>query len=75
MSKGGRIPYPILLAATQGDYEAINYILKFYERFICFHAKRAVYEKDGTVRQVVDPDIRHRMETELIKEILKFEFR
>ena len=75
MSKEKYIPYPVLLAATQGDSEAIAYILGFFRGFICSRAKRTVYRPDGSTYMAVDEDICHRMETALIQEILKFEFR
>lgn len=75
MNKSRHIPYPTLLAATKGDTESIQYILHHFEGFICSLAKRQAYRADGSIYHVVDEEIRNRMETTLIQETLKFEFR
>lgn len=64
------IPFPVIVAATDGDTEAINQIVKHYSGFI---AKRSMKDEYGNQHMVVDETLRRRMETRLIAKILSFE--
>lgn len=75
MSENRYISYPVLLAAKQGDAEAINTILDYFRGYINSRSLRSIYRPDGSTYMAVDEDIRHRMETTLINAIFKFEFR
>ena len=68
-----RIPFPLIVKATDGDIEAINQILKHYRGFIIKHSLRLMKDEYGNQSMVVDEVLRGRMETSLIKKILSFE--
>ena len=57
MKKSELLPFHIIKAASEGDVEAINTVLKHYE---------------GQVHYCVDETLRRRLETKLITKILAF---
>ena len=72
-SKGSRLlSYHIILAATSGDVEAINVVLKHYEGYIVVLSTRKIYDECGNPHYCVDETLRRRLETKLITKILDF---
>lgn len=67
------LPVRIIQAATCGDVEAINYILKHYEGYIAKLATRKFYDEYGQSYYGVDITLKRRLETKLITKILDFE--
>lgn len=67
------IPFPIIVAATDGDTEAINQIVKHYSGFIAKRSLRPMKDEYGNQNMVVDDTLRRSMETRLIAKILSFE--
>ena len=67
------IPFPVIVAATDGDTEAINQIVKHYSGFIAKRSLRSMKDEYGNQHMVVDETLRRRMETRLIAKILSFE--
>jgi len=65
-------PFKTIVAATQGDVIAINAILRHYDGYICSLSTRPMYDEQGRVHMVVNPDMRRHLETKLITRILKF---
>ena len=66
------IPFPIIEAATHGDAEAINIVLRHYSGYIMSLSTRASVDERGAVHMTIDPEICRRLETKLITRILKF---
>lgn len=66
------LPFDIIAAASNGDVEAINAVLKHYEGYIASLSIRRVYDDDGNSYTIVDEEIRRRLETKLITKILEF---
>ena len=64
--------YPLIVAATQGDIEAIHTILNSYAGYIAVLAMREVYDEYGNIHLCIDEVLRRRMETKLNTRILKF---
>lgn len=64
--------YSIIKAATEGNVDAINIILKHYERYILKLSTRMIYDKTGRLCYEVDEELRRRLETKLITKILTF---
>lgn len=75
MQRKREIPISVAMAATQGNPIAIAEIIRFFEGFIVSRSAVTVYRPDGSTYRMVDPDVRHKMETELIAMVLYFEFR
>lgn len=66
-------PYTIIEAAAAGDVDAINAVLKHYERYISAIATRTLYDENGTPHLCVDEAMKRRLETKLITRIFGFD--
>lgn len=67
---GNRIPYATVVAAKSGDAEAMSEILRHYERYIIIHSMRVLYDEHGNHYEVLDHELRQRIETKLIFQII-----
>lgn len=67
---GSRIPYATIVAAKSGDAEAMRKILRHYERYIIAHSMRVLYDEYGNHYEVLDNELRQRIETKLIFQII-----
>lgn len=70
--KGNLLPFPVILAASQGDTEAISQVLKHYEGYIITLSTRTLYDEHGSPHICVDEGIRRRLQTKLIAAVLNF---
>ena len=68
----GLLPYPVIVAATHGDVDAINAVLKHYEGYICALSTRRLYDENGQPYMCVDEGLWHRLEAKLTAKILIF---
>jgi hypothetical protein len=66
------LPFPVIAAASAGNTDAINAVLKHYEGYIATLSTRQLYDENGNPHLCVDPELRRRLETKLIAKILKF---
>lgn len=66
------LPFSVIKKAVEGDVEAINAVLKHYERYIAKLSQRELYDKYGNPHLCVDEELRRRLETKLITKILIF---
>ena len=71
-SESRLLPYPVIVAATQGNVDAIHVVLKHYEGYIAKLATRQLYDENGCPHLCVDEELRHRLETKLITKMLTF---
>lgn len=71
--KGKVVPFPVIVAASKGDAEAVNQVLQHYEGYIISLSTRTLYDEFGNPHICVDENIRRRLQTKLIAAILKFE--
>jgi len=69
------IPFPVIAAATDGDIEAVNQIVKHYGGYIAKRSLRPMTDEYGNQHIVVDETLRRRIETRLITKILSFEIK
>ncbi|WP_077609596.1 helix-turn-helix domain-containing protein [Clostridium sp. Marseille-P2415] len=69
------VSYSVIAAATDGDTEAINQIVKHYRGYIAKRSLRPMKDEYGNQHMVVDETLRSRMETRLITKILSFEIK
>ncbi len=72
MKKYNLLPFPVIAAATNGDVDAINAVLKHYEKYIASLSVKRVYDEKGKGFLIVDEELRRRLETKLITKILAF---
>lgn len=66
------LPYATILAATQGDPEAIAAVLIRYKGYIVKLSTRYHHDGDGGIHIFVDEALRRRLEMKLITGILAF---
>lgn len=66
------LPFHVIKAASEGDVEAINAVLKHYERYIAKLSTRRLYDEYGQPHYCVDENLRRRLETKLITKVLSF---
>ncbi len=66
------LPYSVIETAASGNVDAINAVLKHYERYIAALATRTLYDENGVPHLCVDEEMRRRLETKLITKILDF---
>ena len=64
--------FQMIRAASNGDIEAINAVLKHYEGYIATLSVRKLYDENGQAHYCVDETLRRRLETKLITKILDF---
>ena len=64
------ISYTTILAAKAGDGEAMSKILRHYAPYIAGHAKRNFCDEYGNYCELVDEDIRQRIEAKLLYQII-----
>ena len=76
-SKKHREPpeFETIQAAIEGDAEAINQVLSYFQPFINSECKREYKDEFGRVHYVADEYMKRRMETKLITKILDFKIR
>ena len=61
---------PVILAAMEGDGEALAAVLNHYKGYIRFLAMRSLKDEYGNEYLCVDEDMRLRLETKLIHSIV-----
>lgn len=66
------LPYATILAATQGDSDAVAAVLRHYEGYIASLSMRRLYDEHGNVYRCVDETMRRRLEIKLIAGLLAF---
>ena len=69
----GLLPYPVILAATKGDPEAMKIVVQHYASYIAYLSTRKVRDEYGNVYIVVDMELKGRIREALIKMILGFD--
>jgi hypothetical protein len=67
------LPFTTIETAASGDVDAINTVLKHYERYIAALATRTLYDENGNPHLCVDVAMKRRLETKLITRILNFD--
>ena len=67
------LPFPVIEAASNGDADAINQVLKHYEGYITTLSTRTLYDEYGNPHICVDEGIRRRLQTKLITAIINFQ--
>jgi hypothetical protein len=66
------LPYPVILAATAGDEDALNAVIRHYGGYIAKLSLRPLYDENGDAHYSVDEGIRRQLETKLVEAVLKF---
>lgn len=68
----GLLPYPVIIAATKGDPEAMNLVVKHYDSYIASLSMRKLRDERGNIYWGIDEDIRDRLRSRLMRAVLTF---
>lgn len=66
------VPYPIILAVTKGDPEAMKLVVQHFSGYIASLSMRKLYDERGNAYYGVDEDIRERLQAKLMRTVLRF---
>ena len=67
------LPFEVILSATEGDPEAIETVMKFYDGYISKLCLRKLYDEYGNVCMVVDAELKNRVQIALLDMLMNFE--
>ena len=67
--------FETIQSAIEGDAEAINQILSYFQPFIKSECRREYEDEFGKIHYVTDEYMKRRLETKLIAKILDFKIR
>lgn len=67
------LPYETIKAASEGDADAIDAVLRHYGGYIAKLSLRRLYDDAGNIYHCVDATVRRRLEIKLITGILAFD--
>ena len=68
----GLLPYPVIVAATKGDPDAMKIVLNRYEGDMVTLSVRKMRDERGNTYYGVDQDIYDRLRARLIRAVLDF---
>ena len=71
-AESGLLPYPVIIAATNGDPEAMNIVVQHYESYIASLSMRKLRDERGNIYWGIDEDIRDRLRSRLMRAVLSF---
>ena len=71
--KSPLFPYPVIVAASKGDPDAMKIVLQHFSGYIASLSMRKLYDERGNVYYGVDEDIRERLQTKLMRAVLSFQ--
>ena len=69
------VPYPVIVAATKGDPDAMKMVLQHFSGYIARLSMRKLYDERGNVYFGIDNDIRERLQAKLMMAVLNLEQR
>lgn len=69
----GLLPYPVIIAATKGDPDAMKIVVQHYESYITALSMRKLRDERGNSYYGVDGDIYDRLRAKLMRAVLLFE--
>lgn len=62
------VPYPVILAASKGDPDAMKIVLQHFSGYIASLSMRKLYDERGNVYFGVDEEIRERLQAKLMRQ-------
>ena len=68
----GLLPYPVIIAATKGDPEAMQIVVQHYDSYIASLSVRKLRDERGNSYYGIDEDIRDRLRSKLMRAALSF---
>jgi hypothetical protein len=70
--ESGLLPYPVIIAATKGDPDAMKAVVQHYESSIARMSMRKLRDQSGNTYWGIDEDIRDRLRSKLMLAVLSF---
>ena len=71
-AESGLLPYPVIIAATKGDPEAMKIVVQHYESYIASLSMRKLRDERGNIYWGIDEDLRERLQAKLMRAVLNF---
>ena len=68
----GLLLYPVIIAATKGDPDAMAIVIRRYEGEIAGLSMRKLRDERGNTYYGIDEDIRDRLRSKLMRAVLSF---
>ena len=68
----GLLPYPVIIAATKGDPEAMEIVVHHYDSYIASLSMRKLRDERGNSYYGIDEAIRDRLRSKLMRAVLSF---
>ena len=66
------VPYPVILAATKGDPDAMKIVLQHYQSYIAYLSMKKIRDENGNTYWGIDEDLRERLQAKLMQAVLNF---
>ena len=68
----GLLPYPVILAATKGDPDAMKIVMQHYQSYIAQLSMQKIRDENGNIYYGIDEDLRERLQSKLMRAVLTF---
>jgi hypothetical protein len=68
----GLLPYPVIIAATTGDPDAMALVMQRYDSYIASLSMRTLRDERGNTYYGIDGDMRDRLRSKLMRAVLSF---
>lgn len=68
----GLLPFPVILAATKGDPDAMKVVLQHYQSYISYLSMKKIHDENGNTYWGIDEDLRERLQAKLMQAVLNF---
>ncbi|KOY82831.1 helix-turn-helix domain-containing protein [Lysinibacillus macroides] len=68
----GLLPYPVIVAATKGESEAMQAVIEHYNGYISSLSMRKLRDERGNTYWGIDEDMRDYLHSKLMESILGF---
>lgn len=68
----GLLPYPVIVAATKGDPDAMGIVIRHYGSYISYLSTKKLRDERGNTYWGVDEDLRERLQAKLMRAVLSF---
>ena len=68
----GLLPYPVILAATKGDADAMRIVMQHYRSYIAHLSMQKIRDESGNTYWGIDEDLRERLQAKLMRAVLNF---
>lgn len=68
----GLLPYPVILAATKGDPDAMSIVVQHYQSYIAHLSMQKIRNERGNIYYGIDEDLRERLQSKLMRAVLSF---